>query len=447
MNIESTSEKELAAIRVRNTLELKGICTKEQILSVWSKEFLKTNGLMGYVRKTFNGSILEALLYIFPDKIKIYDLNRVPNGFWTEETAIDFIKIVLEEEYGFLSDEDIKLHWNLKFISKSKLSKCIQRVFGNSLYYTINKVYPGRFSPWDFNLPKGYLTKENVVKRAKYLLEDKYKFNEEKILEKWNSEFIDELGLKNSCIQLFNGSPYLFLNSVYPNKFKPWQLSETKWSSLEKKDVSDYIRYLFEINNIGKDKIIKSKGCPSILKSNKISYAIEIKFDGDYFDALLNTYPEYNLDEYFKEFRITNPVEPWTKDSFAYAVKYILEEKYKFIEEEILANWGSSFVCKEGLEGPFDTFFNKKPFYALDFVYPGRFKAWQLKSPPRGFWNRNTAEEAIRWAVEKNGISRKEMHKINRKFFEDNRILGAIRIKEFNNSYKKALEEIYSIKV
>lgn len=67
----------------------------------------------------------------------------------------------------------------------------------------------------------------NRVAIVKWLIEDEYKFNDEDIKLKFNTNFIRENKL-NWLLLINEGSPFKILNEVYPNKFNEWDLGRVR---------------------------------------------------------------------------------------------------------------------------------------------------------------------------------------------------------------------------
>lgn len=83
---------------------------------------------------------------------------------------------------------------------------------------------------------------------------------------------------------------------------------------------------------------------------------------------------------------------------------------------------------ENNLSGMLVIYFKGSPFSALNMVYPGRFKPWELKSTPLSYWNKNTAIKATRWLIEeKLKLTDEDLkNKLSQKLFEENNLLGML---------------------
>lgn len=71
---------------------------------------------------------------------------------------------------------------------------------------------------------------ENSKKCVKYLIEEIYKFSDDKIKEKITAKFFRNHKLFGMLSVLFGKSPFKAIDTVYPERFKPWDFSCTLMS-------------------------------------------------------------------------------------------------------------------------------------------------------------------------------------------------------------------------
>ncbi|TVX99004.1 hypothetical protein [Paenibacillus cremeus] len=124
----------------------------------WSDEDIKDklsgntfaeNGLQGMLHTVFNGSPFAALDAAYPDKLKPWELRKVPQHFWSLETSVDAVRWLIEEKLKW-SEMDIKKSLSESIFVRNNLSGMLQHVFKDSPYAAINAAYPGKFKPIDF---------------------------------------------------------------------------------------------------------------------------------------------------------------------------------------------------------------------------------------------------------------------------------------------------------
>lgn len=79
--------------------------------------------------------------------------------------------------------------------------------------------------PKDFFSYEGKICMENICTPIiKYLIEDKLNWSEEDIKNNLERKTFRENKLGGMLTHIFNDSPYLAINTAYPNKYKPWEL-------------------------------------------------------------------------------------------------------------------------------------------------------------------------------------------------------------------------------
>lgn len=87
--------------------------------------------------------------------------------------------------------------------------------------------------------------------------------------------------------------------------------------------------------------------------------------------------------------------QPGIEHECAVITKYFIEKVLKWGEEEIRENINEMIFRKYHLSGMLEYVFGRSPYEAIENAYPGKYKAWELKCIPRGFWqeerNRNDA--------------------------------------------------------
>lgn len=86
-------------------------------------------------------------------------------------------------------------------------------------------------------------------------------------------------------------------------------------------------------------------------------------------------------------------------DNARKCIKYLLEEKLKFTDDDIRKNFKCAFFHKYKLWGLLQKCFDASPYKALEFTYPGRFKEWEI-SVPLNFWNTENGIIAVKWLFE-----------------------------------------------
>lgn len=87
-------------------------------------------------------------------------------------------------------------------------------------------------------------------------------------------------------------------------------------------------------------------------------------------------------------------------ENAAVLIRTLLEDVLQWDDEMIKENISKSTFMNNGLGGMLITLFNGSTYKALECAYNDRFKAWELSSLPRNYWNNDTAREATIWLID-----------------------------------------------
>lgn len=242
------------------------------------------------------GYLKEELLKLPP--AKVYELacsgeiKRVPRGFWTEETAIEVMKWLIEYKYQ-MTEEVLKRQWNHKFFIDNRLQAMVRRIFSSSAYEAINAVYPGRFKPWEFRCVGDYYwTEETLVEAVRWLIDEKLKLTEDEIKYYWSYKFLEQYQLANAVSVFFRGrNLFELLNLAYPNRFKPWELGNVPKGFWNRQTAIEATRWLIETQLKVTPQEARKLGLYRLFKENGVIGALSI-FNSSPRAALEAAYPE-----------------------------------------------------------------------------------------------------------------------------------------------------------
>ncbi len=116
----------------------------------------------------------------------------------------------------------------------------------------------------------------------------------------------------------------------------------------------------------------------------------------------------------------------WTDENMIKKIlKYLLEKKLQYTDEQVLEVFSVKFIQKYKLWGVM-VYFKGSPYSILDSVYPGKYKEWELKNVPMSTWNMDTAVKAMRWLIETKLKWKREdvCQKLCKRTFTDNGFYG-----------------------
>jgi len=325
---------------------------------------------------TIKQSAIDIYKEILLKKIKSF-----PQGFWKSEqgkqNGITITKYLIEDILQLPKNKVITLT-KQTFIDY-KLSSMINYVFDKSYYNAINAVYPNEFKRWEFTaVPKNYWTNEHIKEAVKWLIIDKLKYNDNDIKNKLNKDDFQNNGLGGLYCTKFHNSYYEVINFVYPNKFK-------------KSDFKNYI-YFNSSHTQWTKSIIKEKFETFLIQSNLSKKDIKTKVSTkdlpkDLFNLIYNKYHNslFKLIDYiypneFKrwEFRRV-PKGYWTDEHIKESVKWLIENKLKYNDNDIKNKLNRNDFINNGLGSLLRNKFNNSVYNILNFVYPNKFQRQELK--------------------------------------------------------------------
>lgn len=140
-------------------------------------------------------------------------------------------------------------------------------------------------------LPRGFWSSITIRQVIKYLLEGYLKYDRDQIVQNFSVAFLKQYKLEG-IMKRFNGSPYNILNHVYPNEFKPWELSNAPVNTWTIDTAIEATKWLFEEKLNWNEEEIKlyatrrcfiSNGLAGLMKCYTSVYELlELAYPGKY---------------------------------------------------------------------------------------------------------------------------------------------------------------------
>lgn len=262
-----------------------------------------------YSRK-FNREELSNMHPVDAYKVVLFGrFNKIlPRGFWEGDLGLAKARVIIKwliEENLELSEEELKDQFSFEFLCNYKLRSMLRIVFSNSVFNVIDNSYPRKFKPWEFRkVPMHFWTKETGIEAVRWLIEERYRFDDEEVLKYFNYELFRNNGLHNMLKYVFDYSPYKALNSAYPNKYKAWQFQQSPrhcWDS--DANCIEAIKWLIEDRLKFSDYEIKTKLSTRLFKENGLG-GMMARFNNSPFSAVNLAYPNRFKREDFKYSKI-----------------------------------------------------------------------------------------------------------------------------------------------
>lgn len=293
-----------------------------------------------------------------------------------------------------------------------------------------------QFPPYFWEGNEGFESAKEIVK---FLIEKVYRWTDEEIKANYSKRFLVENKLEGMFLILFKANPYSVIEYVYPGRFKPWDFKKVPigyWKNEE--NVINALKWLIEEELKWDDEQIKRNLCRSVFVKHNLYGLLFRRFKCSVYNAIDTLYPGK-----FKYWEMKKSPVKWDEENGREAVKWLIEDKLKWSIEDIKKNMKQDVFKKYGLGGMLGNVYGHSPFNAIDSLYPGQIKPWELKVAPQRYWNDETARIATRWFVEEklNWSYEEVLEKLTARVFVENGMRGLLGHKK--NSVFLVLKNAY----
>ncbi len=339
---------------------------------------------------------MEKVMQSFTDEqkgIKEYYLcdvlqygKRFPMGTWIYFDVVDYnaaaivTKAMIEDVLKW-SEEDVVKKLGTKTFKDNGLKGMLTNVFDGSSYAAINNAYPGKYKPWQFeHVPKSYWTKETAVEATIWLIEEKLKWSEEELLKKLSTKTFYDNGLRGMLNAVFVNSPYAAIDNAYPGKYKPWQFAYVPNSYWTKENAIKATKWLIEEKLKWSEEELFKRLSIKVFRKYDLSGMIQHVYNYSSYSAINSAYPDKYKPWQFEHV----PKSYWTKERAVEATIWLIEEKLKWSEEELLKKLSTKTFYDNGLRGMLTQVFVNSPYAAINNAYPGKY----VKSDFYGYRNK-----------------------------------------------------------
>jgi len=181
-------------------------------------------------------------------------IAQLPYGFWRCERGEEHAKIAIKyliEEHLNLEIKDIPKKISGKTFHETGLFRILVEFYDSSYFKAIDSVYPGQFKPWEFSkgmtgIWDGSIGRKRALKAIEFIIRD-LNLSEEEIPKRITYQTFIDYGLGGMLQTLFNSSPYLAINALFPDKYKPWEFSVKKfWQKASLQTAREATKWLIE---------------------------------------------------------------------------------------------------------------------------------------------------------------------------------------------------------
>lgn len=262
---------------------------------------------------------------------------------------------------------------------------------------------------------------------VRHLMDDILNWDSELIKKNLRKDVFYDNGLGGMLNTLYNSSPYEAICIAYPERnYKPWDFVNAPNNYWRGKDGKLHgkqaMKWLIEERLEWTYDDIRKKLNHQVFIDNNLLGMIKIVYHSNLFEAVDALYPGV-----FQRWELGDHVvnEFWTKEEGIKAVKWLIQERLCWTDDDIRERLNKDVFIENGLYGMIQRCFNSSPSEAILTAYPGSFYEWELFRAPVNFWTFENACKAVKWLIEeKLKMSDEQIKKtFCRKLLRDNELV------------------------
>jgi hypothetical protein len=228
--------------------------------------------------------------------------DKFPRRFWSHDVkrkqCVVLVKYLMTDILNCTTKECIINNLKTPTIRKYKLAGMLKYVYYHQMVDLIKDSYP-EYSIYEFkNLGKfwcrdGVINLEHCIGATKWLLEEKLKWSEDDIKEKFNGKVLSKNGFSGLLKWGWNGETYRMLEICYPNKFKVWELKSMAFKeyNFSQDEAILIIKNFIEEMGWDTDEKIKKNWRARNLSKLKMYSFIKCQCKTSLFDTIDKVYP------------------------------------------------------------------------------------------------------------------------------------------------------------
>lgn len=216
---KSKDAKDKAAQCIKYLIEEVLHWSDDDIYNKSNYDIFKQYKLRFVLKRCFQGSYHKALVYTYPDRLKIRKFKNKPLNYCTKENFLADVMDTLKEK-NITSRKDIINNVNSKFFCDNGLSRGWSKFFNQSTYEVLNALFVDKYSAREIKkAPQGYWTEENLIDEIRDFVSKGNKTIED-VVKKWNVEQINKGGLRSGINIAADGRLSKALDMAIPNIFQ-----------------------------------------------------------------------------------------------------------------------------------------------------------------------------------------------------------------------------------
>lgn len=239
------------------------------------------------------------------------------------------------------------------------------------------KILTGELKRFPYGFWQGEDGKKNSIEVMRYLIEDVLKWSKEDVKKNLIVLTFKKYKLAGMLKSLYDQSPYLAIESLYPGEFKPYSLKNAPKDYWNNNTVKEAIETLMCEMELTKE-IFVSTVTKQMLVDNDLGGLLDYCNNSPYTAlkiAFGDTFNPWDM--------VSAPNGYWTRHTAISSIKKLIEEDLKWSEDDIKNNISKSIFQQHNLSGMLNVVFGDSPYEALEAAYPGKFSPKDLKHKPK----------------------------------------------------------------
>lgn len=205
------------------------------------------------------------------------------------------------------------------------------------------------------------------------------------------------------------------------------------WQEISEQEIRNILHYFFEEILQYTDVELKKNLRSELFYKYKLRNLLNKTFNANPFSALNFTYPDK-----YKAWEFTQvPNGFWTEETVKEALHWLMQ-RLNWDEDKLVKKLSVKVLSDNCLGGLLNSYFEGNVYNAINFMYPSKYKVWEIKKVSKSYWTEETKKEALLWF--KSAIGDDES-KICKKTLRDYG-LSNILVRDYKNNVKKLIEDI-----
>ncbi|MFV1457334.1 hypothetical protein VJ282_32590, partial [Bacillus mycoides] len=217
----------------------------------------------------WGGKISNLLDDWKPGEYKIWEFNRVPAGYWTKETATQYLRWLVFDKNKYTKEKFIEVFDSFWF-NETKLVNQYKKIWENGITEMIEDVFPDWADDYKkcrnlkkvknlkkvSNEPEVYWTTDKVFDTLDAIVKEEG-MSRDAIVKEIKVTWLRDKGLYKPLIAFWGGSAFSLVNDWKPGEYKPWEFNKVPVGYWTKETVIEYLRwFVLDKNKYTKEEFV-----------------------------------------------------------------------------------------------------------------------------------------------------------------------------------------------